>query len=176
MYAGRLVQVSTRTKPSLDRPFSLDDPRLRALLREIHARGHEIGIHPGYHSYRHPEALARSVATLRRVLDEEGEKRAPTAFMDDLDGDGIPDYLEGPGDADGNGIPNALDLDSDGDGIPDEDEYLQGADPYDYEKDGLPMSRPALLALLAALLCAGIVRIMKKQENKCVPQRHGKLR
>ncbi|MCC7280007.1 MAG: hypothetical protein IT487_17040 [Chromatiaceae bacterium] len=37
----------------------MDDPRLRALLREIHARGHEIGIHPGYHTYRHPEALAR---------------------------------------------------------------------------------------------------------------------
>jgi len=49
---------------------SLDDPRLRALLREIHARGHEIGIHPGYHTYRHPEALARSVATRHRVLVE----------------------------------------------------------------------------------------------------------
>jgi len=111
-----------------------------------------------------------------RVLDEEGEKRAPTAFMDDLDGDGIPDYLEGPGDADGNGIPNALDLDSDSDGVPDEEEYLQGTDPYDYEKDGLPMSRSASLALLAALLCVGIVRIMKKQDNKCVPQGHEKLR
>ena len=49
---------------------SLDDPRLRALLREIHARGHEIGIHPGYHTYRHPEALARPVATRHRVLVE----------------------------------------------------------------------------------------------------------
>ena len=33
-----------------------------ALLREIHARGHEMGIHHVYHTYLHPEALARSVA------------------------------------------------------------------------------------------------------------------
>ena len=43
----------------------------KAMLREIHARGHQIGIHPGYNTYRHPEAIARSVTTLRRVLDEE---------------------------------------------------------------------------------------------------------
>ena len=57
----------------------MDDPRLRALLREIHARGHEIGIHPGYHTYRHPEALARSVATRHRVLVEGrlGRRCAP---------------------------------------------------------------------------------------------------
>lgn len=113
---------------------------------------------------------------LYRVLDEESEKRVEVLFSDDLDGDGIPDYLEGPGDADGNGIPNMLDLDSDSDGISDADEYMQGTDPYGYEKDGLPMSHFAALVLLVALLCMGIARIMKKQDNKCVPQRHGKLR
>jgi len=45
---------------------------MRDLLRDIHARGYEIGIHPGYNTYCHPEAMARSVTTLRRVLDEEG--------------------------------------------------------------------------------------------------------
>ena len=73
--AGRAVAfyfIPENTDPRLDNRVSLDDPRLRALLREIHARGHEIGIHPGYQTYRHPEALARSVATLRRVLAEEG--------------------------------------------------------------------------------------------------------
>ena len=40
--------------PRLDNRVSLGDPRLRALPREIHARGHEIDIHPGYHTYRHP--------------------------------------------------------------------------------------------------------------------------
>lgn len=37
----------------------------------------------------------------------------------DTDKDGIPDSVEGTGDADGDGIPNYQDLDSDGDGIPD---------------------------------------------------------
>ena len=37
----------------------------------------------------------------------------------DTDGDGIPNYLEGPGDADGDGIPNWFDSDSDNDGISD---------------------------------------------------------
>ncbi len=73
--AGRAVAfyfIPENTDSRLDNRVSLDDPRMRALLREIHARGHEIGIHPGYNTYRHPEAMARSVATLRRVLDEEG--------------------------------------------------------------------------------------------------------
>ena len=73
--AGRAVAfcfIPENTDPRLDNRVSLDDPRLRALLREIHARGHAIGIHPGYHTYRHPAALARSVATLRRVLAAEG--------------------------------------------------------------------------------------------------------
>jgi len=64
--------IPENTDARLDNRVSLDDPRMRDLLREIHARGHEIGIHPGYNTYRHPEAMARSVATLRRVLDEEG--------------------------------------------------------------------------------------------------------
>jgi len=64
--------IPENTDSRLDNGVSLDDPRMRALLQEIHARGHEIGIHPGYHSYKHPETMLRSVQTLRQVLDEEG--------------------------------------------------------------------------------------------------------
>ncbi|WP_201220463.1 hypothetical protein [Halochromatium roseum] len=32
----------------------------------------DVCIRPGYNSYRQPEAMARSVATLRCVLEEEG--------------------------------------------------------------------------------------------------------
>jgi hypothetical protein len=49
----------------------LDEPRMSSLLRTIHARGHEIGIHPGYHTYKHPAAFASAVNTLRRVLAEQ---------------------------------------------------------------------------------------------------------
>jgi hypothetical protein len=64
--------ISENTHPRLDNRVSLDDPRLRALLRQISRRGHEIGLHAGYNSYLDQDAMARSVATLRRVLDEEG--------------------------------------------------------------------------------------------------------
>ena len=43
----------------------------------------------------------------------------PPFFFTDSDGDGLDDDLEGTGDIDGDGIPNYLDLDSDGDGVPD---------------------------------------------------------
>ncbi|NJP04914.1 MAG: hypothetical protein HC837_04410 [Chloroflexaceae bacterium] len=62
----------------------------------------------------------------------------------DCDGDGIPDAVEGDGDADADGIPNYLDLDSDNDGIPDDVENncpaAQSDDSVlcDEDKDTLP--------------------------------------
>ena len=72
--AGRSVAfyfIPENTDPRLDNRVSLDDRRMRSLLSEIHSRGHEIGVHPGYNTYIYPDALAKSVSTLRRVLDEE---------------------------------------------------------------------------------------------------------
>ena len=60
------------TDSAMDRAPGIDDGRMRELLRTVHARGHLIGIHPGYHTYRHPAAFARAVAALRRAIDEEG--------------------------------------------------------------------------------------------------------
>jgi hypothetical protein len=51
---------------------NLDHPNMRKLLRSIHSRNHEIGIHPGYNTYQHPETFARSVRTLRRVMEAQG--------------------------------------------------------------------------------------------------------
>jgi hypothetical protein len=64
--------IAEKTDPRFDKPVSLDDPRMRHLLKEIHLRGHEIGLHPGYNTYRHPDAMSRSATTLRRVMAEEG--------------------------------------------------------------------------------------------------------
>ncbi len=55
------------------------------------------------------------------------------ALDPDDDGDGIPTAIEGSFDVDGDGIPNYLDLDSDGDGIPDAEEGLTDSD-----GDGIP--------------------------------------
>ncbi len=64
--------IPQQTDAARDHAPSLDNPSMRDLLRTIHSRGHLIGIHPGYNTYRHPELFARSVAMLRRVMDEEG--------------------------------------------------------------------------------------------------------
>jgi hypothetical protein len=72
--AGNQVTFNFIPEPTdrtMDAAPSLQDPRLRKLLRAIHARGHLIGFHPGYNTYRHPAAFAQSFATLRRVMDEE---------------------------------------------------------------------------------------------------------
>jgi hypothetical protein len=63
--------IPENTDSENDNRVSLDEPRMRQLLSEIHARNHEIGIHSGYNTYKHPEAMRRSVTTLRRVLEEE---------------------------------------------------------------------------------------------------------
>ncbi len=46
-----------------------------------------------------------------------GPSTPPTPIFTDSDGDGISDAIEGTDDLDGDGIPNYLDLDSDGDGV-----------------------------------------------------------
>lgn len=60
------------TDPRKDNPLPLEDPRTRDLLRQIHGRGHEIGLHPGYNTFRDSAAMRTSVQKLRRVMEEEG--------------------------------------------------------------------------------------------------------
>ena len=64
--------IPERTDPTLDGNPSLHKPHLRLLMREINERGHEIGIHPGYNTYLHPDVMSQSIASLRRVMFEEG--------------------------------------------------------------------------------------------------------
>jgi len=56
--------------------------------------------------------------------------RMITPALIDTDGDGIDDPTEGPEDVDGDGIPNYLDLDSDSDALLDAWEHVNGWDPY----------------------------------------------
>jgi hypothetical protein len=68
--------IPEQTDAKYDRAGSLESPRMRRLIREIHAGGHEIGIHFGYNTYRDENACARSLATFRRVMDEEQVSQA----------------------------------------------------------------------------------------------------
>ena len=52
--------------------YSLDDRRVRKLLRHVHARGHELGLHGGYGTFRDPARLKTELERLVAVCAEEG--------------------------------------------------------------------------------------------------------
>lgn len=64
--------ICGRTDASKDADYELEHPAIRELLRRIHARGHEIGLHPSYNSYQTPQTVFREAARLRRVAHQEG--------------------------------------------------------------------------------------------------------
>lgn len=60
-----------------DGAYSLDDPLVRDLLREIDARGHEIGLHPSYGSFADPAQVQRERSALADACTELGIEQAP---------------------------------------------------------------------------------------------------
>lgn len=54
-----------------DADYELEHPAIRALIRRIHERGHEIGLHPSYNTYQNPEYIVQEAHLLRRVCTEE---------------------------------------------------------------------------------------------------------
>lgn len=63
--------ICGRTNPARDALYDVGHPAIRALIRHIHARGHEVGLHPSYETYRTPGAIASEFAVLRKVCEEE---------------------------------------------------------------------------------------------------------
>ena len=61
-----------RTGGEIDGVYELDDPWIKGLLQRIHQRGHEIGLHPSYHTFRDPQQLKREYERLRQVAEEAG--------------------------------------------------------------------------------------------------------
>jgi len=55
-----------------DAAYEPDHPAMRELMRQIHARGHEVGLHPSYGTFRDPDVLAGEAARLKRICAEEG--------------------------------------------------------------------------------------------------------
>ncbi len=64
--------ITECTDKKYDSAFDFDSSKIRKLLNEIHSRGHEIGLHPGYNCFTRPDLFKKSANTLKRVLEEEG--------------------------------------------------------------------------------------------------------
>lgn len=68
--------ICGRTRPSKDADYEPEHPAIRALMRRIHARGHEIGLHPSFDAFKKPEIVFREASRLRRICAEEGIEQA----------------------------------------------------------------------------------------------------
>lgn len=68
--------ICGRTDPRKDADYEPEHPAIRDLMRRMHERGHEIGLHPSYHTFRNPKELANEAVRLRRVCAEEGIEQA----------------------------------------------------------------------------------------------------
>jgi len=60
------------TNPVYDNGYSFEHENIRQLLRTIHKRGHEIGLHPSYETYQNPEQTKAEFHKLLQVCEEEG--------------------------------------------------------------------------------------------------------
>ncbi|NNT94904.1 polysaccharide deacetylase family protein [Stutzerimonas nitrititolerans] len=61
---------------NLDADYEPEHPAMRALMRRIHERGHEIGLHPSYNTYQNPQMIAAEARRLRKIAAEEGIEQA----------------------------------------------------------------------------------------------------
>lgn len=64
------------TRPGVDGGYSLRDPRIEGVLRRIHDRGHEIGLHPSYDSFLRPEVIVAEFASLKAACSKLGIEQA----------------------------------------------------------------------------------------------------
>lgn len=61
---------------SLDADYEPEDMRIRQLMRRIHERGHEIGLHPSYGSYQNSRTILQEANRLRSICAMEGIQQA----------------------------------------------------------------------------------------------------
>lgn len=67
---GRFYFIAGHTAPE-DGDYNIEHPRIRRLLRTIHARGHMIGLHPSFGSLGKPDVLNQEFTRLKTVCEEE---------------------------------------------------------------------------------------------------------
>ena len=64
--------ICGRTNKAMDADYEIEHPEIRRLLRRIHERGHEIGLHPSYDTYLRPDLIRREFLRLKQVCEKEG--------------------------------------------------------------------------------------------------------
>ncbi len=63
--------ICGNTAPRLDADYEPGHLAIRTLMRRIHQRGHEIGLHPSYGTYQSPSLIRAEADRLRAIAAEE---------------------------------------------------------------------------------------------------------
>ena len=64
--------IADHTAGRIDGIYRLEDPWIRKLMKKICGRGHEIGLHASYNSFRSMDQVKREFERLISVAEEEG--------------------------------------------------------------------------------------------------------
>ncbi len=64
--------ICGRTDAHKDADYDIDYSAIRNLMKEIHSRGHEIGLHPSYNTYLEKDKIKSEFTTLKKICTEEG--------------------------------------------------------------------------------------------------------
>jgi hypothetical protein len=70
--ASAFYFICGRTHPSKDADYEPEHPAIRNLMRRIHERGHEIGLHPSYGTFQKPDLIKLEADRLKQICSEEG--------------------------------------------------------------------------------------------------------
>jgi peptidoglycan/xylan/chitin deacetylase (PgdA/CDA1 family) len=68
--------MSGASNPEYDCAYRLEHPAIRRLLRRIHDRGHEIGLHPSFETFRDSGLLSQEADQLRDMLRRIGVRQS----------------------------------------------------------------------------------------------------
>jgi len=63
--------IVAHSSQTFDGHYTIHEPRIRSLLKQIHKRGHKIGLHSSYNSYLDAEQIQKEVTCLRQVMEIE---------------------------------------------------------------------------------------------------------
>ena len=67
--------VCGKTHRKYDPNYDIDHPAILNLMRRINLRGHEIGLHPSYNTYKNPELLTEEAQRLKKICKSLGVKQ-----------------------------------------------------------------------------------------------------
>jgi hypothetical protein len=70
--AGSFYFLATEEMTAVDGLYTLEQPWIESLMKRIHERGHEIGLHASFHSHLDPRRTETEFRRLRRAAQRQG--------------------------------------------------------------------------------------------------------